>query len=40
MATVAFYEPNIYGSASCTIDFSGGSAGNEIDWTSILDRST
>ena len=38
VATVAFFEPQIYGSASCTIDFS--SAGDEINWASMItDRS-
>jgi hypothetical protein len=38
IATVSFFEPNIYGPASCTVDFSGGSAGNAIDWISIINH--
>ena len=39
IATVSFYEPNIYGDGSCEVDFSGGSTGNDIDWTAIINRS-
>ena len=39
IATVSFYEPNIYGDASCTVDFSSGSTGNDMDWTAIINRS-
>jgi hypothetical protein len=36
IATVTFFEPNIYGDASCTIS---AGVGSDIDWAAIMDRS-